>query len=296
MWNLSQLHKEGLDGSGVVVAILDTGINIQHLSFQNKLPGTVIGANYFENEVKDSWRTSSSHHGTACAAIAAGVNCGVAPAAKLVICRVLTDEVTVNSDEVYKALTNLKTCIEQNEQVDIISMSFGFDDIDKRIEQVIDDLSKLGCVLVAAAGNDGKFQKHLKYPASDKNVISVAAHKPTGQPSDFNPPIHVAVYAPGENLLVPSESNHNSMETYLTGSSAATPAIAGLIALLIQCSSLLSDTIKAEVRNITVLKNILSYDMKKRGCDLLAPHDLLNDILKDPRRLTEIVTKYVKIV
>ena len=295
MWKLDKLHQAGLNGDGVVIAILDTGINLKHSSFKSK-DKTVDGKNCFKHEADNLWTTSTSQHGTGCAAIAAGVNCGVAPSAKLIICRVLNDQCQVSSDEVYEALCTLKQCMVDNVmRIDVISMSFGFDDMDKRIEQCINDLTNnFSCVFVAAAGNDGKFQSHIKYPASDKNVISVAAHKPTGQPSDFNPSLSVDVYAPGENLLVPSENDETSMETYLIGSSAAAPAIAGLIALVIQCSNRFSNAIKLEARNVNVLRKILSYDMKRRGCDVLVPFDFLSDLINDPSKLQGMIQKYVK--
>ena len=278
-WKLPSLHQDGLNGSGVNIFILDTNVAGRYAPLPPKFIGVkdCIGSEYEDI----NW-----NHGTGVATIAAGAKCkdfegGVAPAATVGVCRVSLDGIKYPSQCVCSALQYL---LKETSRVDIISMSFGYEKIDTEIEKCINELTNQGVVCVAAARNDGCYQTSVLFPASDKNVISDGSYQPTGHPSLFNTDANIDVYAPGENLYLPGFLP-------MKGTSYAAPAIAGLIALLIQqVRKLNNPELEKHLRNVNVLRKIFENDLKARGKNLLAPHELLED---NPHKLGAVITKYI---
>ena len=279
--NLVSLHERGLNGEGVWIAVLDGGIYLGDPEFATR--------NRLLNQACYVESPSPTLHGTACAAIACGVNMGIAPAANLLICQVSPDGELFDKNAVVQALKHV-TRLKQSGglNVDIVSMSFGYEKDSLQIARCIDDLTSLGVVCVAAAGNAGRCQNVLAFPASNKNVLSVGACKPTGQPCDSNPETPIDVYAPGEDIPIPLSTGSSTF----SGSSAATPAVAGIIALILQCANKLPDYLKNIIRDVNILRRIFQHDMKERGKELLAPHDLLQSLWNDPDQIEGIIRKY----
>ena len=282
-WNLIPLHQDGIDGSGVNIIILDTDIYDWCDSVIDK--GASLNVKNFT--YIDQFTETDFNHGSVVASIAAGIKSeslgfegGVAPAASLGIYVVSLDGKSYPSQSVCNAL---KFLLSQNFRVDILLMSFGFQKIDNEIAECIDALTNWRVVCVAAAGNDGLYQSSVMFPACDKNVISVGSCRPTGQQSMYNPSANIDVYAPGENLAI--------CGTCVSGSSYAAPAVAGLIALLIQqVRKLEKPDMERHIRNVDVLRKIFNYDLKARGRDILLPHELLRE---GPQKLQEVIRKYV---
>ena len=289
-WKLEPFHQEGLDGSGVNIVILDTDVYNQYPPIARKTPGTVLICP--EDFIHDEAVNVNLTHGTLVVTIAAGAKCedlkftgGVAPAATVLVCRVSHDSKVYQLQSIYSALQYL---VEKKNPVDIISMSVGCEKICVKTAKCIEDLVNRGVVCVAGAGNDGLYQSSVMFPASDKNVISVGSYQPEGDQSKFNPDDNIDVYAPGEDLGF-REPNGNLFR--VQGTSLATPAIAGLIALLIQQVRKLNDPeLEKNMRDVNVLRKILANDLKARGKNLLAPSELLED---GPEKLEKVIKKYI---
>ena len=304
-WKLQNVHKV-LNGDGVVIAILDTGINTSHETFKKKLvedlnqQKSIIGFNFVDDK-KDTF-SEPELHGNMAAFVAAGNEftarqreitsrlfaSGVAPNAKLIICRVGTP---YKWKYIIKALEKLikikkdwikekeKPIGEQNPRewgVDVISMSFGDTDdtltgeIQGKMKKLIDELSFLGVILVAAAGNYGN-NKPALFPANHQNVLSVGALNEYNRPAEMNPSCNVDVYAPGVNIATPLVHVHDGVELR-SGTSCAAPAIAGLIALKIQFErnkhKLVVCRDDYHAQEILVGEQIHFTDMKKMFADM----------------------------
>ena len=277
VWGIKKIRKEcGLDGSGTVIAILDTEVDWNHPELLRKT---------FSPKPKKT-PSEEINHGTVCAIIAAGDPNGIAPKADLLTFRVASDKMSFSSPAILKALRQIQDDLKKS-PVDVISMSFDFNgtkDEKEELMKVTKTLSESGVVLVAAAGNDGNYHLEAAMPAKFKHVISVGALNDIGERSRTNPPEDVVdVYAPGEdgNLgVVPSQEKYVVTrtagqtsrvfdETYdsVKGSFIATPVIAGIVSMLIQHvkQQQQKPELLEKIRNTEVLKKIFNNATTPKG-------------------------------
>ena len=181
-----------LDGSGVNIAILDSGIDTTHKSFTAQA-GKVIFSKDFtgENRTDDPYG-----HGTFVAAVAAGSGTptggkyeGVASAANLVNLRVLNSQGVGTVSGILKALD----WIMANRllyNVRVVNMSLGTPAINSYkndpLCKAVRKLSDAGIIVVAAAGNNGKTATGQKMyggihcPGNEPSAITVGASNTFG--------------------------------------------------------------------------------------------------------------------
>ncbi|MCK5023266.1 MAG: peptidase S8, partial [Candidatus Aenigmarchaeota archaeon] len=126
---------------------------------------------------------------------------------------------------------------------DVISMSFGGPS-SQAFEDAIEYAHSKGSILVGAAGNDDTSNPVFAYPAAFSNVIAVGSTDQNNELSSFsNYGSWVDIAAPGSNII----STKNDGYVYMSGTSMATPFIAGVVGLL---RSLNSEIAYNNVKNI----------------------------------------------
>ena len=111
----------------------------------------------------------------------------------------------------------------------VINLSWGGEGAPSLFEEdIIDFATEKGAVVVAAAGNDNAAT--AQFPAGYKNAVSVAATSNSDAKADFsNFGTTVDISAPGENIR---STFHNGVTGLFSGTSQATPLVAGVIALV----------------------------------------------------------------
>jgi len=249
--NIESQFGRSINGSGVKIAILDTGIDSTHPDFYF-LNGTskIAGAISFTGESTND----GFGHGTHCASIAAGTGAassglyiGVAPQATLYNIKVLN-----NHGEGYESwiISGIQWAVDQG--ANILSMSFGVlttSDGTDPLSTTVNWATEQGAICVVAAGNSGSEMYTMTPPGIAELAITVGASTKNDNVASFSSRgptndnrIKPDVLAPGVNIVA-ARAAGTSMGTpisqYYTrasGTSMATPHVAGAAALLLDAN------------------------------------------------------------
>lgn len=216
----------------VLIAVLDTGVDMTHVELVNKVVST---GRDFVNDDMDA--TDDHWHGTHVAGVAAaetGNGTGIAGVAWN--CRILPGKVIDADGTGYYSWLIDGIVWAVDEGAKVINLSLGGDEDDEFLESACKYAYDRGVVVVAASGNDGAA---VGYPAAfDRYVLAVAAtdyNDERASFSNFGPEVDVA--APGVYILGPCPQWYagDGYLPYLFGSgtSQATPHVAGLAALIL---------------------------------------------------------------
>ena len=236
--------KAGYDGTGVRVAILDTGVDQTHPDLAGQIAGT-------ENFTSAPSVDDTVGHGTHVASIIAGTGAasngrykGVAPGAKLLIGKVCETEYCDDS-----AILAGMTWAAQNAPV--VNLSLGGVDTPEidPLEQAVNELTaQYQTLFVIAAGNDGEVGT-VGSPSTADAALSVGAVDREDQLAYFSSrgprtgdhALKPDIMAPGVDIVAAKAKNGVIGDpapvdgyTTLSGTSMATPHVAGAAAILTQ--------------------------------------------------------------
>lgn len=227
--HLAEAHSQAR-GSGVVVAVLDTGVYADHQAFGGAiLPGgydfidgdsdPTDPANGLDDD-SDGLTDEGAGHGT----LVAGIVHLVAPDAMILPVRVLDDEGRGNTFTVAKGI---RYAVDQG--ADIVNLSLGLTEHSGIIAHELAAARLAAVAMVSAAGNLGVDSVQF-YPASDLKVLMVAALDSADVKASFsNYHAKVAVSAPGVGIYGPY---YDGAYAIGAGTSFAAPFVAGECALL----------------------------------------------------------------
>jgi subtilisin family serine protease len=307
------LWNAGYNGTGIQIAILDTGIDATHpdLDDLDDNPNTYDPKVVREVNFSDDNTTDDLYgHGTHCAGIAAGTGAmsggkyrGVAPAARLWNVKVLDkfgggDESWVISGIEY-ASYGPDGIARSGDEADVISMSLGGDITDgyDPLSVVADMAVRLGVVVVVSVGNDREYF-NIHSPGCARNVISVGATTKEDEIAYFSSRGPTADYRIKPDVLAPGVDIYSTVPNKLTGTyyqlksgtSMAAPHVAGSVALLLQaCKTLPSGlSLPNYVKDllISTAKN-LGYDVYTQGGGrIYLPSAVSADIVPDPATIS----------
>ncbi|MCK4279466.1 MAG: S8 family serine peptidase, partial [Candidatus Thorarchaeota archaeon] len=259
------LWAQGYDGSGITVAILDSGVDALHPDLQD----SIIGFRDFITDYEDLDSSDGidayddNGHGTACAWLVAGSGVdnggnytGMAPGADLLIIKIL--DAVGNGDESVMA-AGIEYAVDHD--ADVISLSVGrswADTADPSIAMAREAVSQ-GVTVVIASGNEGPSAYTMNSPGVTQEVITVGASAGAEgvvgfssrgpvvnqQTEPYGYFVKPDLVAPGYNVFsgraaeasseysIYNQSQYDSSYTMWSGTSASTPQIAGLAALLL---------------------------------------------------------------
>jgi len=258
--------------SGITVAVIDDGIDPNHLEFL----GRIAGGYDFINDDTDPTCAVSDYHGTACAGIVAAANdgngvVGVAPGVKIMPLRVCDEEGCSTADiiaAIYYAVDN---------GARVISMSIGGGSYSSFTNEAINYAVNNNVVVLASAGNNNENNAvNSHYPSGYANCISVGAMSPCDErktPSTCDGETwwgsnygDLDFIAPGTRIYSTdgTGSNGYSSGDYMSmfnGTSAACPHAAGVAALILSADPTLT---ALKVRQTMQLS---AYDLGNTGYD-----------------------------
>jgi subtilisin len=216
-------------GTGVKVAILDTGIDYNHDELKNRFED-VKGYDFVE---ADGDPMDDNGHGTLCAGIVAAENngLGVAPETTLYSVKVLDD---IGNGDISNVIAGIEWSIENG--MNIISMSLRSTKDNQPLHQVCDAAYNAGILVVAAAGNDYRIRGKNKeldtvgYPARYDSVIAVGATDNTDTRASYSSTgSTLELAAPGDYI---NSTMLGNIYAIGSGTSMACPHVSGTAALV----------------------------------------------------------------
>ncbi|MFX0171151.1 MAG: S8 family serine peptidase [Candidatus Hodarchaeota archaeon] len=240
------LQNLGINGTGVTIAILDTGIDKTHPDLDDidnkdstSDPKVILEASFidFDDDGKNDTSPMDDHyHGTHVAGIAAanGYIRGVAPGATLMNGKVLDKTIGGYTSWIVKGID-----WAVSNGADIISMSLGGlpGDLDPLFEKAIDSAWENNVTVIASAGNAGPGPSSISSPGSESRTLTVGASNVYNDIAFFssrgpsvNGTIDPDVVAPGRGIL---SLDPGGGYTTASGTSMSAPAVAGVVALLL---------------------------------------------------------------
>ncbi len=241
---LDEAHAYTKGDDNIIVAVLDTGVELEHPELKNQMlngfdfVNIIGGAEEFIGDYLDADRIADDEvgHGTHVAGIAVGrgINMpkGVAPKCKLLPVRVLAamerNGRRVGAGLIENINAGVKFAVDNG--ADVINMSLGIKHTGGGLphKEVVDYAKRKGVTIVAAAGNDG--QQEMYYPGAFESVITVGAVDERGEVAEFSTfGEQVSFVAPGVDVYSTSLDNGYA---FSTGTSHAAPFVTGAVALL----------------------------------------------------------------
>ena len=244
-WGLTKIRADEawvVARGNVLIAILDTGVNYDHPDLDSKV---IKGKNYItnNNDPKDD-----HSHGSHCAGIAASeTNNSAGIAGVSWNSKILAVKVCDSGGDCPKSYVadGIKYAADNGAKIISLSLSYETDiafttipsplppyfiivPTDSELKKAVDYATNKGCLVVAAAGNDGNSWKN--YPAGYTNVISVGNTTSTDtRQSDSCYGSWVDIAAPGTGIY---STVLNTDYGYKTGTSMSTPMVAGAAAVV----------------------------------------------------------------
>lgn len=241
--------------SDVVIAVLDSGVNMAHPDLQGRF---VPGYDFVNN---DSDPTDDYGHGTPVAGIAAATGnngrgvAGIDWSAKIMPLKVLGASGTGYSSVIAKALI-----FAADQGVGVVNMSFGSGAATNTLANAVSYASARSVILVGSAGNESISQ--INYPAAYPEVISVSALQ-----RDALTLASFSSYGSGLDVCAPGAMTYSTLMNgaygYFSGTSAAAPFVSGLAALVRGVNPSLNSTQVREILTSTATDlGDSGYDVK----------------------------------
>ena len=269
-WNLNAIGAPeswaaGYTGQGVTVAVIDTGVDLDHPDLvgslyvnageipgngiDDDLNGYVDDLHGYDFADQDADPNDLSGHGTHVAGTIAAANngvgaTGVAPGANILPVRVLGADGSGSSLDV---AAGIRYAADLGAQIINLSLGGGYS---RAIASAIDYAQSLGSLIVAAAGNESAAAPSYpaRFSSTEDSVISVGAYNSSGQIAGFSNHVGasgaVQVDAPGVGVF---STYVGGGYATLSGTSMAAPHVAGLAALTLSSNP---DLTSRELRDL----------------------------------------------
>lgn len=230
--NLPGAWDETTGSADVKVAVIDSGFYRSHEDLDN----TTVAQGYDVPLGQAGVNSDQIGHGTmVTSVIAASTNNGIGMAGVCWNVTVVPYKVADRFGNINSADVTAAIILAADAGCDVINISLGGYWYDNAEQKAVDYANARGCIIVAAAGNEGEdgelYQGNYSYPASYDGVISVAAtniDRDRSSFSQFNDKVDIS--APGEEIVVAGADGEDSY--YIaSGTSFSSPYVAAVAAL-----------------------------------------------------------------
>jgi hypothetical protein len=230
-WNLTmthvdEVHAMGYQGQGVTVAAIDTGVDADHPEFDR----TERMAGWFDATSGQANPYDISGHGTHVLAVAVGNSVGVAPQSEWLMANAC---VAANFCYSYDILEAADWVLSQ--QPEVVNISLGSSGTSTWFESMKQALHAADIYTVGSVGNNGPWCSSGSNPANLPGFTSVGALQSNGYIASWSSRGQAwgwpqpSITAPGVNIRSAWPGGGYS---YQSGTSAAAPHIAGIVALM----------------------------------------------------------------
>lgn len=283
------IHRNGIDGSGITVAILDTGMYI-HRDLRKNITA-------FHDCVKHRiYPYDDNSHGTHVCGIIAGTGAvsnglykGIAPGSHIIPVKVLQQTGRGDSDIIIEGIRwILDNRVRFN--IKIVNISVGTDstccsDESSLLVQAVDSMWDAGITVIASAGNNGPENRTITTPGISRKIITVGTNDVmwhtdshgrkkgtySGKGPTFCDISKPDIIAPGSHII----SCYYRPDSYTakSGTSMSTPIVSGTAALVFSHNKTLTNNEFKELLCRTA--NDVGLDRYTQGCGMIDPHALL---------------------
>jgi serine protease AprX len=306
-WNLNaigapELWNLGYTGTGVVVANMDTGVDLNHPDLQAQWRGGMNS--WYDPHGEHNTPYDAGGHGTGTMGVmvggeAGGTAIGVAPGAHWIAVKIFNDAGVASLSAVHEGfqwLLDPDGNPDTDDAPDVVNNSWGLDGslnkCETEFETDVQVLRSSGIAVVFSAGNSGPYSSSSLSPANYPEsfaagavdqTLSIASFSSRG-PSACDGSVYPEVVAPGVSIRTTDLTFGGIFPdsyTTVSGTSFAAPHVAGTMALLLSASP-----------NLTVseLESALeqsAFDLGATGGDNTYGHGLIDvwaahDLLQNP--------------
>ena len=261
-WGIQRIRADqvwsglGISGTGVTVATIDTGVDWQHPALQTnyrgwngRLPPDHLHNWYDATDEGSLYPTDMNGHGTHTMGTIVGLNgIGVAPGARWMAAKGLNGQGYGYDSWLHAAFEfMLAPGSDPSYAPDVVSNSWGNSDgTSSEFAPDIAALQAAGIFVVFANGNNGPMSGTVGSPASLPSAVGVGATDPDDEVTSFSSrgpspfgPVKPDISAPGLNVV---SSYPGGSYASASGTSMATPHVAGTVALILSAVPTLSIT------------------------------------------------------
>jgi len=263
--NLLPAWDWGLNGTGQIIAVIDTGVEMTHPDLRNNIRFD-LGLDLIGSRISGNDTEKDLSHGTSVAGIIAAEDndvgaVGVAYGAQIAPIRYIG--VSHSDDDSAQVLSHQRNVVDiynnswgpvlGNSEDNNVGMT-GYSTMGRfaLAEGVAEGRNGLGNIFVFSAGNDNEYGANVNYNswANNRYTIAVAALGNGGKHSSFSEvgaPVLVAAPSGGGSLGIFTTdragiNGYNETDDYtseFSGTSASAPMVSGVVALMLEANPLL---------------------------------------------------------
>jgi len=298
VWKMKDDLGRHITGKDITIAFLDTGVDYYHLDLRDNF--IADGSYDFVNDDADPM--DDNGHGTHVTGIALGRGIesnyqyiGVAPDAKFYSYKILKHDGEGDFLTYYEGMMRALDPNDDgdySDKVDIISLSFGTKepgDPDDSFCQVLDNVVNEGVTVVVAAGNLGPKSHTIASPGCARTSICVGSTNKNdiiASTSSRGPVIWNNNYMEKPDVVAPGVSiksmKNGGGYVFNSGTSMATPHVAGAVALILQSNpSFNPNDVKEYISQSTI---DLGYDVNTQGSGRI---DVLKSLVPNDKFIIE---------